>query len=128
MPPSVDKPTWAAQSEQKLLRGAGLAERMEVCKEFMMKVLKGEDNLLAHLKLYFATTKFCGAICDDIKRERERIGGDWAVALVVNTRWLRDFLRSRLGPDLTFIVLDMAWEDLEERMRSNRSMHGEVLL
>ena len=30
-------------------------------------------------------------------------------------------VRSRLGPDLTFVVLDMAWEDLEERLRSR---HG----
>ena len=68
-----------------------------------------------------ATTKFYGVLCDDIKRERERIGGDWAMALVVNTRGLRDFVRSRLGPDLTFVVLDMAWEDLEERLRSRHS-------
>ena len=65
--------------------------------------------------------KLYGVLCDDIKRERERIGGDWAVALEVNSRRLRDLARSRLGPDTTFIVLDMAWEDLEERYRSR---HG----
>ena len=27
-------------------------------------------------------------------------------------------VRSKLGPDLTFVVIDMAWEDLEERLRS----------
>ena len=43
------------------------------------------------------------------------------MALVVNTRGLRDFVRSRLGPDLTFVVLDMAWEDIEERLRSRHS-------
>ena len=65
-----------------------------------------------------AMAKYFEFICDDIKRERERIGGDWAVALVVNTRRLRDLVRSRLGPDLTFVVLDMAWEDMEERYRT----------
>ena len=75
-----------------------------------------------------AEAKFYELICEDIKRERERIGGDWAVALIVNTRRMRDLVRSRLGPDLTFVVLDMAWEDLEERMRSSRSLHGEVFL
>ena len=96
---------------------------MEVVKEWRItieKMMKGEDNWLALLKLYFATTKFYGVLCDDIKRERERIGGDWAVALMANTRWLRDMVRSRLGPDLTFVVLDMAWEDLEERLRSRQ--------
>ena len=68
-----------------------------------------------------AVAKYCEVICDDIKRGRERIGGDWAVALVVNSRRLRDLVRSRLGPDLTFVVLDMAWEDLVERLTSRHS-------
>merc|ERR1719402_1660275 len=121
MPPSgsVGGPTWplnwGAQSQQKLLRGDGLAERMKVCNEFIKayrKMLNGEELDEE------AMAKFCDFICEDIKRERERIGGDWAVALVVNTRRLRDLVRSRLGPDLTFVVLDIAWEDLEERVTS----------
>ena len=43
------------------------------------------------------------------------------MALVVNTRRMRDLVRSRLGPDVTFVVLDMAWEDLVERLTSRHS-------
>ena len=119
--PDVDQPTWEgplAQRQQKLLKGPGLAQRMEVCMGlnaayFKMAVYKVFDDE--------AMAKYCEVICDDIKRGRERIGGDWAVALIVNTRRMRDLVRSRLGPNLTFVVLEMAWEDLEERYRSR---HG----
>ena len=114
----VYQPTWKGtlgQSQQKLLKGAGLAKRMEVSMEmstaYMKMVMDKEFDEEALVKYY-------ECICDDIKRERERIGGDWAVAFVVNTRRLRDLVRSRLGPDLTFVVLDIAWEDLEERVTS----------
>ncbi len=100
------------------MRGAGLAERIEVCSagiiEFQKMLKDDEFDEEAMDKNY-------GVLCDDIGRERERIGGDWAVAMSVNTRRWRDFVRSRLGPDLTFVVLDMAWEDLVERWRSR---HG----
>ena len=100
------------------MRGAGLAERIEACNAGLVaftKLLKDEEvDEEALVK--------CGEIlCDDIRRERERIGGDWAVAMVVHTRRMRDFFRSRLGPDLTFVVLDMDWEDVVERLRSR---HG----
>jgi len=63
--------------------------------------------------------QFYEFLCDDINRGRERIGGDWAVAMHGGfTRQVRDLVRSRLGPDVTFVVLDMAWEDMEERFRS----------
>ena len=116
--PDVYQPTWQGtwgQSQQKLLKGAGLAQRMEVC----MGMSTAYRKMLMDKEFdEEALVKYYEFICDDIKRERERIGGDWAVALVVNTRRLRDLVRSRLGPDLTFVVLDIAWEDLEERVTS----------
>ena len=108
-----------AQIHQKSLRGAGLAERKEVLNagniayEKMMQDEEFDEEALANYYL---------VLCDDIKRERERIGGDWAVAMVIDTRRWRDVVRSRLGPDLTFVVLDMSWEDQVERLRGR---HGE---
>lgn len=32
-------------------------------------------------------------LCRDIKRERARLGGDWAIATVIHSRRLRDFVR-----------------------------------
>ena len=82
---------------------------MNIALQKMMKGLEFDEEVMA---------RFFEFLCDDIKRERERIGGDWAVATLVNSRRLRDLVRARLGPDLTFVVLDMAREDLEERWRS----------
>jgi len=115
VPPDVDVDlTHRDKSQQNLLRGAGLTERMEVCDAAWNMASMTKDEALDEEAL----VKYYEFICDDIKRERERIGGDWAVALNVNTRRLRDLVRSRLGPDLTFVVLDIAWEDLEERVTS----------
>ena len=33
------------------------------------------------------------SLSEDIQRERERIGGDWAIASVVMLRDMRDFIR-----------------------------------
>ena len=44
--------------------------------------------------------EYYSLMCDDIQRERERIGGDWAVACFVMIREIRDLLRQ-----VVFIVL-----------------------
>ena len=79
------------------------------------KMLKGEEFDEEALAKYYEF------ICDDIKRERERIGGDWAVSLFANNLFLKDVIRSKLGPDITFVEIDLAWEKLGFRHR-----HGEV--
>ena len=76
------------------------------------------------------------ALCEDVARERRRIGGDWAVAGVLFNRQIRDFVRwlsltvpsgllpvsrSQFGPELQIVVLDMAVEDQMERLRGR---HG----
>ena len=88
IPPDVEQPT-LAQTQQKMLKGADNAERIEVDNEViieLLKLLKGEDNV--HKE---AVAKFYGVLCDDIKRERERIGGDWAVASAVPMLLNRDW-------------------------------------
>jgi len=40
-------------------------------------------------------------------RERSRIGGDWAIAALLDSRRIRDFVRSELGPELEIVVLEM---------------------
>ena len=62
--------------------------------------------------------KVYSAMAEDIKRERQRIGGDWAVATVVMTREARDNLRKILGPQLVFILLTMPSEDRRMRILS----------
>ena len=59
-------------------------------------------------------------ICGDIKNERARIGGDWAVCCVLHTRKIREVVREELGKDLLVICLNM---EMEEQMARIRSRH-----
>merc|ERR1719430_600418 len=56
-------------------------------------------------------------MCKDIARERARLGGDWAIAVVLHSQSMRDFVRSQLGPDLEIVVLEMTLEEQMERIR-----------
>lgn len=93
------------------------------------KLMSGEDFDKDLLKKYY---KEMG---EDIKREKERIGGSFAIAHVVLFKETRDLLRyihidsglimrifktvcnrDILGPDLIFVILDMSQEDRRERV------------
>ena len=41
-------------------------------------------------------------MCKDIARERARLGGDWAIATVIHSQSMRDFVRSKTL--LTFLT------------------------
>ena len=61
-------------------------------------------------------------MADDIQRQRKRLGGTFAVAHAVATRGNRDFIKSLMGPDLVFIVLNLTQECTTERIMAR---HGE---
>eukprot|EP00091_Calanus_sinicus_P022987 TRINITY_DN7576_c0_g1_i3.p1 TRINITY_DN7576_c0_g1~~TRINITY_DN7576_c0_g1_i3.p1 ORF type:complete len:118 (+),score=36.63 TRINITY_DN7576_c0_g1_i3:244-597(+) len=67
--------------------------------------------------------EFYTAMCDDILSERKRIGGDWAIAGIAMNRELRDHIRSRLGPDLVFVILSMDKEEIRKRVKDRH--HGD---
>ena len=52
----------------------------------------------------------------DIRREKERIGGDFAVATFVPKKKARDLLRKILGSDLIIVILSMSREERRERV------------
>ena len=56
-----------------------------------------------------------------VKAERDRIGGDWAIAQAVPTRALRDEIKKIL-PDVTFVTLTIKEDDLKKRLHNR---HGE---
>ena len=78
-------------------------ETLEKANAALMKMFKGsfeglEENLQPFLEL----------LVKHITQERERLGGDFAVATsVVFSRKQRDQLRELLGPKLKFMVLNM---------------------
>ena len=87
-----------AQVKQRNLVGEGAAERRAVVsrvrKEFEARMGKGEWDAEA-----IETGQ--REMFKDIARERARLGGDWAVACVLDTRAIRDLARYR---DLTFNI------------------------
>ena len=54
----------------------------------------------------------------EIAKQKERLGGDWAIAQAVFSRNQREFLRKALGPDLVFIVLSMTKECTIKRLKN----------
>ena len=82
------------QEYQRNLTGEGRHERQEVCKkstEAFEKLLK-KQKLSKTEEEYF--DKHYTLLCEDIARERQRIGGDWAIAGVILTKHDRDLIRS----------------------------------
>ena len=88
-----------------------------------------------------AVKSFYRELAMDIKTQRERIGGDWAVAHVVFKREFRDLIRwvygnkdlfyliyprDILGPDLVFIHLTMTDEDRDRRLMERHEGNQQV--
>ena len=89
IPLDTDNPSMA-QVRQKPLRGPGAAERKllySVANDCFGAIMAGQQ----HDKAAFLTVY--EAMAEDIRRERARIGGDWAVANVVISREIRDRMR-----------------------------------
>ena len=64
------------------------------------------------------------AMAEDITRQKKRLGGSFAVAHAVATVKSRDFIRSHMGPELVFIVLNMTQECQKERLKQR---HGDTV-
>ena len=56
--------------------------------------------------------------------QRKRIGGDMAIAQAVFSRRQRDKIREIIGPDLIFIVLNMAKECQKKRIQGRHGDSG----
>ena len=112
VPLDVDNPS-LAQVTQKPLKGSGMEERKKVtqdCHTIWRDLMAGKD----YDKEMFR--KFYQMLAGNIKEEKKRIGGDWAIAHVLLTRELRDNMREWLGQDLIIVILTMSSEDRRERV------------
>ena len=66
-------------------------------------------------------------VCENILRERKRVGGDWVVAQAVPSRKLRDLIKEKLGPQLMLVVLNLDKELQLERLKPRLETFGEEL-
>ena len=104
---------------KKPLKGIS-KERFQVCKEAwgptsFKKVATGE-NCTEGKNLY-------RLMCNEIKTEREKIGGNWIVNQAVSIKEYRDVAREVLGPDLKFVILTLDESEKEKRIKKR---HGSV--
>ena len=115
----MDEPT-LAMGNQKPLTGYTKEEVTQISKaeEAFMGMMKGQgfDNFEVTLDPLY---DYMGM---DIARQRKRLGGNMAIAQAVFSRKQRDKLRSLIGPDLVFIVLNMTKECQSKRVRGR---HGD---
>ena len=114
IPPDVPEASLATLKQRKLV-GEGAEERKEmaikVSKEFM-NLFDGKEYNEGPIEEAYRM------MCSNIRSERARMGGDWAVCCTLLTRKIRDVVREELGEELHVICLNMELEDQMDRVRS----------
>ena len=117
VPIESDEPTLAMMS-QKSLRGVS-QKRIDTVADGVTHFFamgEGKDYDFEKLgEMYLS-------MAEDVDKEQKRIGGDFAVAQAVPTRKMRDYIRSKLGSNLIFVVLHMSREEQYERIKAR---HGD---
>jgi len=126
---TVENPT-LAQKLQKNLSGDGLQERKEASKDAgksFMKVFEGWEFKFDESEDAENCRKFFKLFCEDISKEKKRIGGDWAVAsaMALNKEW-RQYVRSLMGPDLVIVNLTMTEEGTRKRISKRHSENQSI--
>ena len=94
---------------------------MESTNEITEKVMQGDFSEIGDGTI---TMPFYEVLAEDLVKQRNRLGGDWAIAQAVFSRKQRDFLRQQLGPKLVFIVMNLTAECQKKRVASR---HGDSL-
>merc|ERR550517_909011 len=113
IPADVESPS-LHQTKQRKLVGEGVKERKAICDASVKQweaMLQGKEADVGALEAMYRE------MCKDIARERARLGGDWAIATVIHSQSMRDFVRSLLGPELEIVVLEMTLEEQVERIK-----------
>jgi len=99
-------------------------DRKDICKMAMEKgykeILKGNP---VDPKVW---EDFYTLLCDDILRERRKLGGGWVVGQGIYTKTAREVVRKRLGDDLTMIVLEDGENIQVERLAARALGSGEI--
>ena len=112
VPIDVPEPTLAMENQKDLV-GEGRQERQEAVTKY--EASQKEDELTEEEKKK-AVEKYYALLSENIKTERQRIGGDWAVAGFLCNKRERDLLREFLGNDLTIVMLNLPESVIKERL------------
>ena len=116
--PDVDEKSMENLLDQNILKGVSQKRLYDVSNGISQIMLMcggmGYD--------FEKVCKLYSAMCLDITKERQRIGGDWAVAQAVTSRAFRDHIRSEMGEQLIFIILHM---DKDNQVARLKERHGD---
>ena len=99
------------------LAGPGCDERREVVesvRDLWRKIVTQQEQL--EEEEWDRLGRYYNLLCENIKTERRRIGGDWAVPGCLLHRRIRDFIRANLGPQVVIVVLRMAEDGVRSRI------------
>ena len=110
-----------ARSDKPALFGPGMSARNAAVGAYWYNQILLETNQTTDRS---PTNYFYRLMAEDIKKERARVGGDWVVAYAMNKRTDRDVFREVLGKEVVFVVLDISFDLVKERL-SGRG-EGEV--
>jgi len=122
IPLDVSDPTMAMESQNDLV-GDGSQERQEAVGKY--EAVHDKEELTEDDKKDI--TNFFSLLCQNINKERQRLGGDWAVAGFVNNKRERDCLKSFLGDKLRIVVLKPTQTILKERLAKRHGSDEETL-
>jgi len=103
-----------ARSEKPALIGPGMAARGGAMVGWLYNQYQLAHNETTDRS---PTDYYFNLMAENIKAERERVGGDWIVAFALKKRLDRDIFRKVIGADLLSIVLDISLELVTERLQ-----------
>ena len=107
----VENPTMA-QMNQKILKGPGAEER----KAMILRTNLWNDVMAGKEFSRELMLEFYEHLAQDIRREKERIGGDFAIATFILKKEARAHIRKILGSDLIIVIISMSQEERRERV------------
>jgi len=112
-----------ARSDKPALIGPGMAERGGALVQFLINQHQLGLNQTNNRR---PTDHYYNLMAEDIKTERNRVGGDWIVAFAIDKRLDRDIFRKVLGEDLIFVVLDISLDLVKERLKGRGKGEDEL--
>ena len=111
-----------ARAEKPALIGKGMAARYAALEDYFVNQYRLENNETSDRT---PTDQYFTLMAENILKERNRVGGDWIAVYAMPKRADRDIMRKVLGDDLTFVVLDISLDLVNERLsgRGNGETH-----
>ena len=106
-----------AQMDQKCVTGLSKETLINIFKglEAFSKLMEGKEHDAELLKTWYAE------MAKDIIKEKNKVGGSWAVAQAVPTRELREVIRKVLGDQCIFVILKLSEETNAARLKSRHA-------